>query len=64
MDKMNMKFGKSKPLERFIKERLKSQKVVRVLEFGFGDGKCLLDLRTIFPDKQVELYGINKKGGI
>jgi len=63
MDKMEQKFGKSKPIERFIKQRLKSQRVVRVLEFGFGDGKCLLDLRTIFPDKQVEIYGINKKKG-
>jgi ubiquinone/menaquinone biosynthesis C-methylase UbiE len=63
LDKMEMKFGKSKPIEKFIKQRLKSQKVVRVLEFGFGDGKCLLDLRTIFPDKRIELYGINKEKG-
>lgn len=63
LDKMEKKFGNSKPIETFIKQRLKSQKVVRVLEFGFGDGKCLLDLRTVFPDKQVELYGINKEKG-
>lgn len=63
LDKMEMKFGKSRPIERFIKQRLNSQKVVRILEFGFGDGKCLLDLRTVFPNKQVELYGINKKKG-
>lgn len=63
LDKMEGKFGKSKPIESFIKHRLTSQKVVRVLEFGFGDGKCLLDLRAIFPDKQVELYGINKEKG-
>ena len=61
LDKMEIRFGKNKPIERFIKKRLKSEKVVRVLEFGFGEGKCLLDLRTIFPDKRVELYGINKK---
>jgi SAM-dependent methyltransferase len=58
---MEARFGKNKPIERFIKKRLKSEKVVRVLEFGFGEGKCLLDLRTIFPDKQVELFGVNKK---
>tara|TARA_Y100000034_G_C6820967_1_gene369725 strand:- start:18 stop:809 length:792 start_codon:yes stop_codon:yes gene_type:complete len=63
LDKMEMKFGKSNPIERFIRQRLESQKVVRVLEFGFGDGKCLLDLRTMFPDKNIELYGINKKKG-
>jgi SAM-dependent methyltransferase len=63
LDKMEGKFGKSRPIERFIKKRLKSQKVVRVLEFGFGDGKCLLDLRKVFPDKRVELYGINKEKG-
>ena len=66
LDKMEIRFGKNKPIERFIKKRLKSEKVVRVLEFGFGEGKCLLDLRTIFPDKRVELYGINlkKEGGM
>ena len=64
LDKMERRFGKNKPLEKFIKKRLKSEKIVRVLEFGFGEGKCLLDLRTIFQDKRVELYGIsNKKEG-
>ena len=61
LDKMEMRFGKNNPIERFIKKRLKSEKVVRVLEFGFGEGKCLLDLRTIFPDKRIELYGVNEK---
>ena len=63
LDKMEGKFGKSKPIQKFIKQRLKSQKVVRVLELGFGDGKCLLDLRTAFPDKKVELYGLNREKG-
>lgn len=61
LDKMEIRFGKNNPLKKFIKKRLKSEKVVRVLEFGFGEGKCLLDLRTIFSNKQIELYGINKK---
>jgi SAM-dependent methyltransferase len=61
LDIMESRFGKSKPIERFIKKRQKSEKVVRVLEFGFGEGKCLLDLRITFPDKRVQLYGVNKK---
>jgi len=61
LDKMERLFGKNRSIERFIKERLKTQKNVRVLEFGFGEGKCLLDLRTIFPNERVELYGVNKK---
>lgn len=58
---MEVRFGKNKPIEAFIKKRLRSETVVRVLEFGFGEGKCLLDLRKIFPDKKVELYGVNRK---
>ena len=61
LSKMERRFGKNKPLEKFIKKRLKTEKIVRVLEFGFGEGKCLLNLRVIFPDKKVELYGINNK---
>lgn len=45
----------------FIRKKLKSEKTVRVLEIGFGEGKCLLDLYSIFP--QVEFYGINKETG-
>lgn len=62
LDKMNAKFGES-TIQELIKKRLESQKIVRVLEFGFGEGKCLLDLRTLFPDKRVELYGVNKQKG-
>lgn len=61
LDKMESRFGKNKSIEKFIKQRLKSEKVVRVLEFGFGEGKCLIDLRIMFPDKKVDLYGINDK---
>jgi ubiquinone/menaquinone biosynthesis C-methylase UbiE len=61
LDKMEGRFGKSKPIQRFIKQRLASQKVIRVLELGFGDGKCLLDLREAFPDRRVELYGVIRK---
>ena len=66
LDKMEMRFGKNKPIERFIKKRLASKRVVRVLELGFGEGKCLLDLRILFQDKRVELYGVNKtkEGGM
>jgi len=66
LDKMESRFGKNKPLEKFIRERLKTEKTVRILELGFGEGKCLLDLRKLFPDKRVELYGINykKEGGM
>lgn len=61
LEKMESRFGKNKPIERFLRKRLKSEKVVRVFEFGFGEGKCLIDLRIMFPEKQVELYGINNK---
>jgi ubiquinone/menaquinone biosynthesis C-methylase UbiE len=66
LDHMERRFGKDQPIERFIKKRLRTEKTVRILELGFGEGKCLLDLRTIFPDKRVELYGVNykKEGGM
>ncbi|MFW6026467.1 MAG: methyltransferase domain-containing protein [Candidatus Woesearchaeota archaeon] len=33
---------------------------------GFGEGRCLIELRNMFPDKKLELYGINniKKGNM
>ncbi len=65
LDKMGKRFGK-KVLREFIESRLKNEKTVRILEIGFGEGRCLLDLRIRFPNKNVELYGINntKKGSM
>lgn len=62
LDKMESKFG-TKSIQKVIEQRLQTQKIVRILELGFGDGKCLLDIRTLFPDKRVQLYGVNKKKG-
>jgi len=58
--KMESRLGK-KVVRNFIKRRLKDNEEVRVLEIGFGEGKVLLDLRVLFPDKRVKLFGINKK---
>ena len=63
LDQMDEKFGK-RVIADFIRKRMKTQKEVRILELGFGEGKCLIDLRAMFPDKKVKLYGVNdvKKG--
>tara|TARA_Y100000310_G_scaffold209006_2_gene209601 strand:+ start:3797 stop:4582 length:786 start_codon:yes stop_codon:yes gene_type:complete len=57
IDRMEERFGN--PIQKFIKQRLKTNKTVRVLELGFGEGKCLLELRNKFPN--LELHGINNK---
>lgn len=54
----NRKFSKN-IIEKTIKNALKSNKKVRVLEIGCGEGRVLMELRKMFP--QVELHGINKK---
>ncbi len=65
LDKMEARFGHNS-ITSLIKKLLRTQESVRVLEIGFGEGKCLLDLLSLFPDKKVELYGINniKKGNM
>lgn len=65
LDRMEERFGRNS-ITHFIKKRLKTEKVVRVLEVGFGEGKCLLELRDLFPNKKIELYGINnvRKGNM
>lgn len=56
LDRMEERFGNK--IVKFVKQRLKTEKTVRILEIGFGEGKCLLELGAMFP--QVELYGINE----
>ncbi len=58
--KLEMRLGRN-IVKDFIKKRFESQKEIRILEIGFGEGKVLLDLRVLFPDKRVKLFGINKK---
>lgn len=62
---MDNKFGKG-VIAHFIKKKVEAEKEVRVLELGFGEGKCLIDLRAMFPEKKIKFYGINdkKKGGM
>src|SRR3989344_3026332 len=65
LDKMENRFG-GKSIQKFIQKRLKTEKVVRVLEIGFGEGRCLLEIRALFPNKRIELYGVNnvRKGNM
>lgn len=60
LEQMNARFGK-KPIQNFIKKRLASEKAVRVLEIGFGEGRVLMELRKFFPQKEIVLYGINDR---
>jgi ubiquinone/menaquinone biosynthesis C-methylase UbiE len=60
LERMEDRFGNNL-IQKFIEKRLESEKQVRVLEIGFGEGKCLIDLSVKFPQKKVNLYGINIK---
>lgn len=61
--KLEARFG-NKLIQKFLSKRLESEKEVRVLELGFGEGKVLLELRELFP--KVKLFGVNdvKKGSM
>src|SRR3989344_7054597 len=63
LKEMEERFGDTS-IQKFIRERLGVEEVVRILELGFGEGRCLLELKSAFPERKVELYGINdlKKG--
>jgi len=56
---MEKRFGNNL-IKKFIKSRINNQKTVRILEIGFGEGKCLLDLNHLFKNK-IELHGISEK---
>ena len=60
LQKMEKRFGKHR-IRDFISKRLQTEPLVRILEIGFGEGKCLLELRKVFPTSLVELYGVNIK---
>ncbi|MBU0470098.1 MAG: class I SAM-dependent methyltransferase [Nanoarchaeota archaeon] len=58
LDTMEERFG-DYPIQKFLKKRTQIEDLVRVMELGFGEGRCLLELRTLFPE--LEYYGINNK---
>lgn len=56
LDKMEPRFGKT-PITRFLEKQFKTQKTVRLLEIGFGEGKALLELASRYP--RLRTYGVN-----
>jgi ubiquinone/menaquinone biosynthesis C-methylase UbiE len=58
LEEMEKRFGNNL-IQKYIKRKLQIQKEVKVLEIGFGEGRCLIDLRNKFPQKKLKLYGIN-----
>ncbi|MFW6026389.1 MAG: methyltransferase domain-containing protein [Candidatus Woesearchaeota archaeon] len=60
LEMLESRFGNNS-IQSFIKKRLDSHKEFRILEIGFGEGKCLIELRKKYPNKNLLLYGINDK---
>jgi SAM-dependent methyltransferase len=56
LDKMEPRFGKA-PITRFLNQRFKTEKTVRLLEIGFGEGRALLELANKYP--RLRTYGVN-----
>jgi SAM-dependent methyltransferase len=58
LKQMNQRFGAS-AVSDAITGRLRTEKIVRILEIGFGEGRVLMEVRLLFPYSSVLLYGIN-----
>jgi ubiquinone/menaquinone biosynthesis C-methylase UbiE len=58
LNQFNNKFSKN-ILENEIRNKIKKNKIIRVLEIGCGEGRILMELKKLFP--KIKLYGINEK---
>ncbi len=57
---LESRFGNNS-IQNFIEKKSIHQNEFRILEIGFGEGKCLIELRKKYPNKNILLYGINDK---
>ena len=58
---MEERFGATDCIASVLEGRAKTQQEIRALEIGFGEGKCLLEMRSRFLEKKFEFYGVNSK---
>lgn len=60
LDALESRFG-AKRIAHFIEERSRHGRPVRILEIGFGEVRCLLEIAERSSPSDVELFGINDR---